>query len=165
MAAETQRLTDHERSNLVAYLDGELTNDEARALSTKITQSVTARREIESLQLAWDLLDHLARPEPNDDFATRTLSIALAGNARGDRLAAAAGRFGVVAARVAALAGAAALALGLGYAATRWLWPDPSARLVRDLPIAEHLDEYREVGSHEFLKLLQNSPAFAQEAD
>ena len=53
MASETQRLTDAERANLVAYLDGELNEAETRALGTKLTQSVTARREIESLQKTW----------------------------------------------------------------------------------------------------------------
>jgi hypothetical protein len=32
--------------------------------------------------------------------------------------------------------------LGFGYVATRWLWPDPSARLARDLSLAENLSEY-----------------------
>ena len=54
----------------------------------------------------------------------------------------------------------ALLALGLGYAATRWAWPDPTARLSRDLPIAEHLDEYRDVGSMQFLEELADSPEF-----
>ncbi|MGZ3430943.1 MAG: anti-sigma factor family protein, partial [Isosphaeraceae bacterium] len=45
----------------------------------------------------------------------------------------------------------AAAAFALGFALVRWAWPDPAARLVRDLSIAEHLDEYKEVGSFEFL--------------
>ena len=54
----------------------------------------------------------------------------------------------------------AALATGLGYGATRWLWPDPAARLARDLSLAEHLDEYLEVGSFEFLSELVEAPEF-----
>jgi hypothetical protein len=45
--------------------------------------------------------------------------------------------------------------------ATRWLWPDPTSRLVRDLSLAEHLDEYRDVGSFEFLHLLDEIPDLA----
>ena len=44
--------------------------------------------------------------------------------------------------------------------ATRWLWPDPSGRLADDLSIAEHLDEYLEVGSFEFLDELVEAPEF-----
>lgn len=165
MAAETQRLTDIERANLVAYLDGELTEPERRALSTKITQSVTARREIETLQRTWDLLDYLPRPEASEDFATRTLTIALDPGTRGEKVSAIAGRAKVLLARVAVLLGVATATLATGYAAARWIWPDPSSRLVRDLPIAEHLDEYREVGSFDFLRLLENSPAFAEDAE
>ena len=39
-----QRLRPEDRANLVAYVDGELTEAEARALTTKITHSATARR-------------------------------------------------------------------------------------------------------------------------
>ena len=165
MAGETQRLTDPDRANLVAYLDGELTEAESRTLATKITLSATGRREIESLQRTWELLDYLARPEPSGDFATRTSTIALEQGSRGGHAADAAGRWGMIAARVAALVGVAAVTLAIGYASTRWAWPDPSSRLVRDLPIAEHLDEYREVGSLEFLKLLANSPAFSEDSE
>ena len=51
-------------------------------------------------------------------------------------------------------------AIGLGYAVTRWAWPDPTLRLVRDLTLAEHLDEYEEVGSFEFLNQLAESHEF-----
>jgi hypothetical protein len=54
--------------------------------------------------------------------------------------------------------------LGIGYAATRWVWPDQTARLVRDLTLAEHLDEYLEVGSFEFLSQLADSKEFGTDA-
>ena len=100
MATETHRLTDLERANLVAYLDGELNEAEARDLGTKITQSVTARREIDSLKKAWDLLDFLPRPEPPDDFPGRTATLAFQqAPDRGAWLASVGGRFGPVVAR------------------------------------------------------------------
>ena len=46
-APEQQRLSPGERANLVAYLDRELNEAETRAITTKLTQSVTARRELE----------------------------------------------------------------------------------------------------------------------
>jgi hypothetical protein len=163
MTHEPHRLTDLERANLVAYLDGELTEAEAQFLSTRITQSVTARREIDALQKTWDLLDFLPRPEPPPDFAGATATIALEREAGGGRLAEVASRTASIAARAAIVLGSAAAAVALGYAATRWAWPDPSARLARDLPIAEHLDEYRAVGSFEFLQRLEELPAFSED--
>ena len=54
--------------------------------------------------------------------------------------------------------------LGVGFALTRWVWPDPTKRLVQDLTLAEHLDEYLEVGSFEFLSQLADSKAFGTDA-
>lgn len=166
MATETHRLTDIERANLVAYLDGELNETEAHVLGTKITQSVTARREIDSLKKTWELLDFLPRNEPPDDFSSRTATLALQQvPGRGDWLADAGGRFAPIVTRVAVLLGVAAATATLGFALTWWAWPDPSARLVRDLPIAEHLDELREVRSLEFLRLLESSPHFTEDGE
>jgi hypothetical protein len=54
----------------------------------------------------------------------------------------------------------AAISAGAGFAFTRSVWPDPTKRLVQDLTLAEHLDEYLEVGSFEFLKELAESNEF-----
>ena len=53
----------------------------------------------------------------------------------------------------------------VGYAVTLWVWPNPTARLVRELSIAEHLDEYRDVGDFDFLQELANSVEFSAERD
>jgi len=67
--------------------------------------------------------------------------------------------------RVTIGAATVALAFGLGYALVQWAWPNPSERLKRDLPIAEHLDAYRDVGTFEFLKELAESPEFNADRD
>src|SRR5262249_29278865 len=151
MAAEKQRLSPAERANLVAYLDGELNEAEARAISTKLTPSVSARRELEALEKTWVLLDYLPRPAASPELTSRTLSEVrrLAGR-DGEFLAVAEGA-ALRAARVGALALSTILTLGVGYAATRWVWPDPTARLVRELSLAEHLDEYLDAGDFAFL--------------
>ena len=163
--AETQRLTDLERASLVAYLDGELNEVEVRTLGNKITQSVTARREIAALQKTWELLDYLPKPDPAPDFANRTLTLALEVGQKGAKVAAFAGQWGTIIGRIVALIGVAAITLGIGYSAIRWAWPDPTARLARDLAIAEFLDEYREIGSYEFLNLLEQSPVLNENAE
>ena len=158
MVPDQQRLSIEERSNLVAYLDGELNDAQARAISTKLTQSLTARREVDALQKTWELLDLLPQPKASEDFTARTLSVAIH---QGE------GRMALVASdllrRVGlglAWAAASALLFALGYFLTLRVWPNPTARLARDLPIAESLDEYRDVGSLEFLKQLDSSTEF-----
>jgi len=55
---------------------------------------------------------------------------------------------------------ASALLFVLGYWLTLRVWANPTARLARDLPIAESLDEYRDVGSLEFLERIDTAPEF-----
>jgi hypothetical protein len=160
MAAEQQRLTNVERSNLVAFLDGELNEAESRALAQKLTQSVSARREKEALEKTWELLEYLPRPQAPEDFAGRTASQAAATGALDEKMVRVAGQTARHALRLAICLVAAAATVGIAYASTRWLWPDPTSRLGRELPLAEHVDEYRDVETFEFLKQLDESPAF-----
>lgn len=160
MAAEHQRLTPEERANLVAYLDGELPGPEAEAIGLKLAQSATARREADTLNRAWDLLDLLDRPRASEEFAARTLTQAAAHDGRGDRIASAASGVARKAAVGLGWALAAAVLFSLGYLLTTQVWPNPSARLTRDLSIAESVDAYREVGGIEFLRDLDQAPEF-----
>ena len=162
---EQQRLSPGERANLVAYLDGELNEAETRAISTKLTQSPTARREVEVLEKTWELLEHLPRLKAPDDFTDRTLTEVRRFEEKGGRLETALTRSLGRLAGVTLWVGLAALAFGLGYVVTYRLWPSPTARLARDLSIAEHLEEYREVRDFSFLKGLANSPEFGTDRD
>src|SRR5581483_2477047 len=89
MPAE-QRLTPTDRANLVAYLDGELNDAESRALATKLTQSATARREVEALERTWELLEYLPRPPASEQLTARTLSEVQLLSMQGDRFESAA---------------------------------------------------------------------------
>jgi anti-sigma factor RsiW len=161
MAAEQQRLTSAERANLVAHLDGELTEDESHAIASKLTQSVSARREVESLEKTWELLDYLPRPKAPDDFTAKTLTQVQSLEGKGDQMVEVAGKAARHLVRALVCAAVALLTLGIGYISTRWVWPDRTARLARDLSVAEHLKEYQEVGgSFEFLKGLDEMPSF-----
>jgi hypothetical protein len=160
-----KRLTPAERANLVAYLDGELGEAEARVIATKLTNSPTARREVEVLEKTWELLDFLPRPNAPDDFTARTMTEVRQLAAEGGKFESLARQVTLRAARTAMWTGAAVLTFGLGYVVTHWVWPNPTARLARDLPIAEHLDEYQEVGTMDFLQELVNSPEFNTDRD
>ncbi len=154
MLPDQQRLTAQERGNLVAYLDGELPDPETRALATKLTQSTSARREVDALERTWELLDYLPRPQASGALTERTLSMARSLDERGDLAYDTAGNLARRAVQVAAVLGVAALLGAAGYALSRFAVPDPTARLARDLSIAEHLDEYRAIGTLDYLRRL-----------
>ncbi len=157
---EQLRLTPDERGDLVAYVDGELPEATHRALSTKLTHSATARREVEMLQRTWELLGHLPFPELDTGFSERTLTeirrLDVGDPAWGASIRTWSDRMLLAGVYLAM----GILPLGLGYAATRWVWPDPSARLVREFSLAEHLDEYLEVESFDFLSELAEAADF-----
>jgi hypothetical protein len=157
---EQLRLSPDERADLVAYIDGELPETHSRAISTKLTQSATARREVEMLQKTWEMLDYLPRPEVNQQFSEKTVSHIrrLELDARAWEPVLASWSAWAALAMVYVVIGLASL--GMGYFATRWIWPDPTVRLVNDLTLAEHLDEYEKVGSFEFLTQLVDSDEF-----
>jgi len=67
-------LDDREQEDLVAFLDGELTGDEARVIERKLSLDPTARAEADILRRTWDLLDYLPRPEPSASFTEKTLT-------------------------------------------------------------------------------------------
>jgi anti-sigma factor RsiW len=156
------RLTSDERADLVAFLDGELPERQSRNLSTKLTQSATARREVEILKQTWELLDYLVRPSAPPQFSERTVthirSLELRRHPWEPLLAGWSARV----LRTAVCLIVAGVSLLAGYAVVRYAWPDPTSRLVRDLTLAEHLDEYLDVGSFEFLSQLAESKEFGQ---
>jgi hypothetical protein len=58
----------------VAFLDGELTGEEALLIERKLSLDPTARAEADRLKRTWDLLDYLPRPEPSASFTQKTLT-------------------------------------------------------------------------------------------
>src|SRR5262245_43112374 len=71
--ADPPPLTDADRTDLVAYLDGELAADEQRRVEGLLNGNARARAEADAYRRTWDLLDYLPRPGPSPEFASRTL--------------------------------------------------------------------------------------------
>src|SRR5713226_8725991 len=71
--AKLPPLSEEDRENLVAYLDGELSSKAARALEARLNLDAGARAEAEALRRTWEMLDYLPRPEPTATFSSRTL--------------------------------------------------------------------------------------------
>lgn len=158
-------LTDEERENLVAYLDGELPAAAARTLEIKLQQNPRARAEAESLRRAWAMLDLLPQPKTSPAFTTQTLQ-RLSVQRPKEAPARSGIRRWVIPIAWAELVIIAGL---LGYAggrlATTRTTPTPAnvdrattdQHLVRDLRVVENLRRYQHVPDLEFLRGLADA--------
>lgn len=144
---------------LVAYLDGELTPAEREQIEHLLASDPGVRRRLVELERSWELLDELDRPEPDDAFVRTTLEMAAV--EAGDDLQATRSQLRALRRRrwLSGLLAAAGAGVA-GFLLVAWLQPDPNAALLRDLPVLEHLDQYRAVGDIEFLELLRDRSPF-----
>jgi anti-sigma factor RsiW len=157
--------------NLVAYLDGELDEDDERAVEALLGRDGRARAEADSLKRAWDMLDYLARPEPSPSFTSQTLE-----RISGLRTAVApksptiskrrAWATGVVWTGLVVVAGA----LGFGSVRLYSKPPPPKPppadldeRLVRHLWVIENQHLYEQVDDIQFLKKLASPELFGDD--
>src|ERR1700676_4895709 len=67
------QLSEDERADLVAYLDGELDEAASQDFEARLSREPQLRAEAEALKKTWELLDYLPRPEPSGGFTHRTL--------------------------------------------------------------------------------------------
>lgn len=149
--------TEQLSGDLVAYLDGELPDTRSREIEATLVESEVVRTEVDGLQRSFDLLDLLPLAKASAEFSERTLANAAVEARRepvrarpvGDRL-----RGGAIAVGWVAGLGVAGL---LGFLGTHdWIRTDADL-LVRDLPVVENLDVYSEIGSVEFVTMLEEN--------
>jgi anti-sigma factor RsiW len=150
-------LSEQEQADLVAYLDGELTGEAARALEAKLSLNPAARTEAKTLRRTWELLDYLPRPQPSVSFTHRTLQRLT--SVRGDRGRA---RWWVL---VAGWIAAMVLAGWAGYAGYTWVVPrTPGDReLLHDLRLIENKRYYDLVEDLDFWHALDTPELFGEE--
>lgn len=153
---QQQPLDENDREDLVAYLDGELGEQEARALEARLHIDANARNEAESLKRAWDMLEYLPRPEPSPNFTHRTIERLTA-----QQLASAQQKRGVRGWLFrAGWAAAIFLAFLAGFAATKdhlqRRQVELDQQLARDLNIVENLRAFENVDDIDFLHKLAN---------
>ncbi len=148
------RLTPAQRSDLVAYLDGELDDQSTAEIETVLAHSSVARNDVELLARSYDLLDELPRVKATQEFTDRTLATIRMDDVRTDftqtewyqRLRRGRTLFLWSIAMIAASA--------VGYAITRMGVRNPADVLVQDYDVIEELDVYRQVDNLEFLQEL-----------
>jgi anti-sigma factor RsiW len=165
-------LSDEDKAELVAYLDGELDDASAQALEARLARDPRARAEAETLRRTWELLDYLPRAEASTTFTHRTLE-RLAVQSSPSRPAVNLPGRGPRWLRVAAWAAAVLLAVLAGLAAANRLWPAPpgpspeaaevEAQLVRNLRVIENKRLYEHVDDLEFLRDLDHPDLFGDD--
>lgn len=157
-------LNDDERADLVAYLDGELTEEAERTLEARLNREPALRAELESLKQTWDLLDFLPRPETSPSFTERTLS-RLEPVAKSAPVPAGPKRRWRPAALGVGWAAAVLFAGWLGYGGYQVVVPrEPGEpELVRELRLIENKRFYELVEEIEFLKQLDHPDLFGEE--
>src|SRR5262249_2140498 len=148
-------LDDEQREDLVAYLDGELDEEAARALEAKLSLDPAVRVEADQLRRTWELLDYLPRAEPSPSFTHRTLDRVSARRPARPR--------GVPGAKrrrpwLVGLGWAAAVLLAgtVGYAGVNLVYPRDRTdeELARDLRVIEYKRLYDAVDDLDFLREL-----------
>jgi anti-sigma factor RsiW len=151
------------QEELTAYLDGELDGEHRRRVEDRLAREPEYRTELQRMQRAWDMLEELPRATVDDSFARTTIemvAIAAADEARTQalavprrrRLSALLGTLGIVAATL------------LGFLLGVKIWPNKNRELLQDLPVIENFERYRHVESIEFLRMLDESKLFDEEA-
>lgn len=156
------KLSPEQRENLVAYLDGELSEQEMQSLDNILTQNPTARAEVEQLRQTWELLDALPRSAVTEDFTART--VASIKTIQGDS----SGRSSSWPRRGTILLGwAVALtvsAITAFLATSSWLAAEHRL-LYENLSLVERLDAYSEIDSVDFLTGLTERGLFPRAAE
>lgn len=158
------RLNTEARSNLVAYLDGELDEETSRGIERELVRSPVVRNEVESLTRTWEMLDLLPKTDATEQFTEQTLTAIRLDEYReplSDKWWFQRARRGVV---LAGWAAGLAVAAGLGFVITNRAIPNEPELLVRELPLIESLDIYTEVDNIDFIKDLQRDDLFNEES-
>ena len=162
---KVSRLTQEQRDNLVAYLDGELDETESQQIDRVLARSEVARHEVEALSRAWDMLELLPTSKASSEFTNRTMSTLQLAETSFDY----AEQPWYIAARRGAVAlvwlGALAASGVIGFLAA-WQWyPNPYQKMLAELPLLRQLDVYAEVETIEFLEGLNREGLFDNGGD
>ena len=65
---------DFTREDLVAYLDGELPEQESQAIEESLGKNEALRSEVDSLSKTWQMLDELVPVRASEEFSAKTLA-------------------------------------------------------------------------------------------
>ncbi len=162
--AETAPETPAVDEQLIAYLDGELDDEATRQVEQQLSSDPDTRRSLGRLERTWNLLDGLDRSDVDEVFTQSTLEMVatVAADEVQEKRDQAPRKQ-----RRRRLIGSAVLltALAAGFLTVRLVWSNPNEELLRNLPVLEDLDEYREIQDVEFLRALHEAGLFPTEEE
>lgn len=141
------------RDQLVAYLDGELPDDQAEAIESRLASDEAMREQLQGLDRVWNALDGLPKATVDDSFARTTIEMATV-EAERDLAAMTAALPVQQRRRSYAMLGACVGALLLGFTFVRAAVTNPERQLVANLPAVYAVDILQEVSSPDFLRKL-----------
>jgi len=141
---------DERVEEIVAYLDGEADDASADSIEQQMARDPGVRREIDSLQRAWDMLELLDMPKPSGDFSRQTVQLATQ-SVKAEAVPIIKRRVWFLPA-IWSIGAIAAFTAGWFLTMGR---PSVERRINEELPILEKLDAYRATGDIEFLKRLK----------
>ncbi len=149
---------------LVAYLEGELDAEGAHQVEHRLATEDKVRQRLQELAQSWDLLDYLPGATADETFARTTVEMVAvaAEHELSEKSTAQAGR---KTRRYVAGIAAVAAAIVIGFFATKLVWSNPNDELLRDLPVIENVDLYRQAGDIDFVRQLGDENQFSDEAE
>jgi len=152
-------LPDADTSLLVAYLDGEVDAATRRSIETRLAADPEFHRQMIALEESWKSLDLLEIVHTDKEMLKTTMEL-LALNAQKDVEATQPKAVQDRPLRRLGLIGGLLCVAGAAYWIVAAMMPNPNEKLLKDIPVIEHIDYYQSVESMEFLKKLAESGLF-----
>ncbi|QDS89369.1 hypothetical protein EC9_35680 [Rosistilla ulvae] len=149
---------------LVAYLDGELEDDQRAALEERLMEDPDCKRRLRSLQQTFDMLDELPRTTVNNDFARTTVEMIAVSASQEFEIVKQRRPWKLSAAAVGLLF-TTAVTFIVGGVIVRGYQQEQQRELVEGLAVAEHLRAYSQIKSDSDLKFfasLAEQPAWQE---
>lgn len=143
---------------LVAYMDGELSSEEAAVVEQRLAADPAYREMLRSMRRAWALLDELPMSSASQDFSNSTVTMVAQASTRSMHKGPVQSAgwmpwvFGAMAMGVLTVA---------SYVTASKYFARPDQQLLRDLPVIQNVDMYRNVEDIEFLRSLIEEGPFA----
>ncbi len=149
---------------LVAYLDGELSRDNASRVEDALSENAEYRLRLKQLQQAWDLMDDLPQSTMDESFIKSTVELVVV-SAESEVMATVnrwkTWRIGIWAVSLSAVF----VMVWGGSVLVNSLGGRDNQQLLNDLPLVQEIDVYDPIDNMDFLKELDASGVFSEELD
>lgn len=145
----TERTVKLDDENLVAFLDGELSSNEAARISAAAQRDAQLQRRLDDLRDSWAMLDELPEEKLNSSLAQTTLEMVALDTGSRRTWIQWLTRF-----RTPILVATGVLCLGIGSAVGRFRTYFDEVAILRNLPLVIASERLKEIPSREFLDFL-----------